>query len=354
MIDLPPQRILSMEGGGLKAELYEAANRASYFHSAFDSYPAEEMPEELLERAWMTAVEHGESRTAILVSDDAVASVRVSNGYAWILAYGKDRARAQAWLDEIKAILPEVNPPEGTVQVTFWSYGQHGPISRPRQLEVAAWEDIEPNYGGETHAKLAQMMDSAFAPAHGGQLLLWSGPAGTGKTHALRALARAWKTWCSVHYIVDPDKFFGTQSDYFTEVLLGGEDKQTDDGKPPQWRLLVLEDSGELLRADAAEVTGKALARLLNTVDGLIGQGLRIMVLITTNEELGALHPAVSRPGRCAVEIEFEKLDAVRAADWREARGLESLEEAATLAELYAELEGFAGARSKVPVGFAT
>ena len=66
------------------------------------------------------------------------------------------------------------------------------------------------------------------------------------------------------------------------------------------WRLLVMEDTGELLSADARERTGQGLSRFLNVVDGLIGQGLRVIVLVTTNEEIKKVHPAVARPGRCA------------------------------------------------------
>ena len=39
------------------------------------------------------------------------------------------------------------------------------------------------------------------------------------------------------------------------------------------WRLLVLEDTGELLTPDAKTVIGQGLSRFLNVVDGLIGQG---------------------------------------------------------------------------------
>ena len=44
------------------------------------------------------------------------------------------------------------------------------------------------------------------------------------------------------------------------------------------WRLLVLEDTGALLSADARERAGQGLSRFLNVVDGLIGQGLRVLV----------------------------------------------------------------------------
>jgi hypothetical protein len=56
-------------------------------------------------------------------------------------------------------------------------------------------------------------------------------------------------------------------------------------------------------------------AGFLNVVDGLIGQGLRVLVLVTTNEELKSLHPAVARPGRAAANIEFHALSRHEAND---------------------------------------
>ena len=63
------------------------------------------------------------------------------------------------------------------------------------------------------------------------------------------------------------------------EVMLGDDD---DDDK--RWRLFVLEDCGELLRADAR---GQSLSRLLNIADGVIGQSRRLLICITTNEPIG-------------------------------------------------------------------
>ena len=102
-----------------------------------------------------------------------------------------------------------------------------------------------------------------------------------------------------------------------------------------------MEDTGELLSADARERTGQGLSRFLNVVDGLIGQGLRVIVLVTTNEEIKKLHPAVARPGRCAANVMFDALSREEASEWLTAHGVdEESRGARTLASLYAQAEG--------------
>ena len=226
-----------------------------------------------------------------------------------------------------------------------------------------------------------------FRPAHGGQLLLWHGAVGTGKTFALRALAWEWRDWCQLDYVVDPDTFFGEHADYLMSVLMqsggigehvgmlmsmhgagvgrgwtsygpseigfvGQVDDEVED-EPGEvvaelgrrgaqhWRLLVLEDTGELLRPDAKSIIGQGLSRFLNVVDGLIGQGLRVLVLVTTNERIETLHPAVARPGRCAANIEFDPLSEAEATAWLERQGADAgTATSGILATLYAKLEG--------------
>ena len=79
-----------------------------------------------------------------------------------------------------------------------------------------------------------------------------------------------------------------------------------------------------------------------------------MLVLVTTNEELGTLHPAVSRPGRAAANVEFPPLTAEEAAAWLEQHGVDAAAAAATnrsLASLYALLEGRDPADTRI-VGF--
>jgi hypothetical protein len=268
-------------------------------------------------------------------------------------------------VDKAFSILAERFPPPDPssaheVPVTFWTYTPHGPQPSWRSIAVPAWDEIEPNYAEATRTSLGALMRE-FEPAHGGQLILWHGQAGTGKTFALRALGWEWREWCQIHYIVDPDSFFGEHADYLMSVLLQppfpmmvGDERfghsvammAMDSAEAVEedsrlWRLLVMEDTGELLTADARERAGQGLSRFLNVVDGLIGQGLRVLVLVTTNEEIRRLHPAVARPGRCAANVIFLPLEADEASRWLRERGIGGEADGSrTLASLYAQLEG--------------
>ena len=134
-------------------------------------------------------------------------------------------------------------------------------------------------------------MDLTGEDLKGGRLILWHGKPGTGKTYAIRALAQEWKRWCDIYYITDPEALLGNPA-YLLHLILEDAEDET------RWRLLVMEDTGELLSIDAKHSVGQALSRLLNTTEGLLGQGLRVLFLITTNDELGKLNPAVTRHGQ--------------------------------------------------------
>ncbi|MEZ5234202.1 MAG: hypothetical protein R2749_16065 [Acidimicrobiales bacterium] len=119
----------------------------------------------------------------------------------------------------------------------------------------------------------------------------------------------------------DPDRLFNDPA-YLNAVLDG--DASADGGDPPgRWTLLVLEDCDELLRPDAKQASGQALGRLLNLTDGMVGQGLRVLVCLTTNEELWRLHPAVTRPGRCLGQLEVGRFTRTEAAAWLQAPDVE-------------------------------
>lgn len=296
------------------------------------------------------------TRTALL----DVSSVFGSDCLAYVRLHGENAsatvaarelpvvADAEEWL---RSQLPERQPtPEQRVTVKFWSHGGRGGHSVSRTIGVPAWAEVCDNYPHSVRMSLDSIMASEFRPADGGQLVLWHGEPGTGKTYALRALVWQWRSWCDVHYVTDPEFFFGGRTDYLMDVVLHDAEY---DGEG-RWRLLVLEDTGELLAADAKERTGQGLSRLLNLVDGIIGQGLRVLVLVTTNESLKQLHPAIARPGRCAAKVEFGPFPAEEAGRWLAERNVDPAGTPAggTLADLYARMDG-REVEARRPLGFA-
>jgi hypothetical protein len=77
------------------------------------------------------------------------------------------------------------------------------------------------------------------------------------------------------------------------------------------------------------------------------------LVLITTNEDVGRLHPAVARPGRCLSNVEFESFDPMAARRWLHARGVSgAVARSLTLAEFYAQAGDVHVADAPSRVGF--
>ncbi|MCO5969865.1 DUF5925 domain-containing protein [Actinoallomurus soli] len=240
---------------------------------------------------------------------------------------------AAAVIEESVRDAVEESPDQDRVDMGFWYAGQRGAERRERSITAPTWAEIRRNYAAEAAAAVDRL--AAFhATDVAGRLLLLHGPPGTGKTTALRALAREWVKWCQFDCVLDPEELFRNPA-YLMEVAVGEEDDEDEDRR---WRLLILEDCDDLIRADGGEKTGQELSRLLNLTDGLVGQGRDVLVALTTNRPLAGLHPAVVRPGRCLAQIEMGRLSHAEAAAWLGTT--EGVPDGATLAELYAIRDG--------------
>lgn len=205
-------------------------------------------------------------------------------------------------------------PPATIAEVTtnLWYMGSGGSAAMTaRYLSMSPWSDIERNYPERVRSSITNFLPTNPRDQSSGRLMLWHGAPGTGKTNAIRALARAWSDRATIHVVTDPETFFASAG-YMLSVVTSTS-ARSKDGQPKAF-LVILEDTDELIRADSSHRGG--LSKLLNFTDGIAAQGFGVNYLLTTNEDVVRLNPALTRPGRCRSLVEFGPLTAAESSEW--------------------------------------
>lgn len=239
---------------------------------------------------------------------------------------------------------------EEKVGITFSFLTGNGPRFYYRRLACPTWEEIKDNYTNAEAIEWLLKLDNPFAYS---KLLFWHGEPGTGKTFGIRALMREWKTKADFFYILDPENLFGKSAGYLIETLMQVPERESEEESkeigPEQdsadrIKVLVIEDALDFLLQENRKEMSAAMSRLLNLTEGLVGQGFKVLVLITSNEKVGHIDPAFTRVGRCLQVLEFQEFPRRQAAEWSKNHGAENpIEAEATLAELYAQLRPASG-----------
>ena len=219
---------------------------------------------------------------------------------------------------------PVKTEPAGQIYMNYMLRGGLGDArSFSRLIDAPKWAEIQENYSLQAAKQITDLM-TAKPGTQSGRICILRGEPGTGKTHILRALAREWRNNARFMYIMDLQNFF-TDPGYMTSALLNESNTH---GK---WQVILCEDAEKYITRRETKTVGTdahqvgvgsdALSTLLNLGDGMLGQGLRILFVFTTNTAHADLDPAITRPGRCFLDLEVPPLTVDESTKWLRSHG---------------------------------
>jgi hypothetical protein len=175
------------------------------------------------------------------------------------------------------------------------------------------FKDISNNYTSNVSGSFNKLIDKIENNSNSAKLIIFNGPPGTGKTHAIKSFCSTLSTKYDIEFSLEPVNLLSNSS-YMVQSLLTDDDK----GK-----ILILEDVDDVLKQSNKETYGDAISKFLNLLDGIIGQGRNFYVLVSCNTEEAKLSKAVTRPGRCLSYIEFECFNKETAIEWFKNKGID-------------------------------
>lgn len=247
----------------------------------------------------------------------------------------------EAWGEHLlQVLLPyrrpdeKEDPSQVLTQQIFWHRAKESVIRFDHVHSYPNWEEQRINYPASVQTQIQELLQDPLGTERG-RIILLHGITGGGKTWFLRTLFREWRDTYLPLIIQDVEEFMSSEL-YFIS-LMQEVAQLTEDCKVHP--LIVLEDAGQgLIRKGDYGVV--PIQRLLNRSDGLCSGDKGTTFVITFNEDMGSIDPAVVREGRCRAKINFTALSCEEAQAWMQHKERPDLAAQITSSKMISELYG--------------
>lgn len=221
----------------------------------------------------------------------------------------------------LKIFTPRKIEKPDQVFVHFAFIGAMGPNFKSKAFSSIPFKTVKQNYSEEVQSAATKLVKQLHDIDNG--LVIMSGPPGTGKTYLIRSLLSELIGERDA-IICSPAIKFLTEANLITMV--------TERFNRP---IIVLEDLGDILTKEAAQTHVEARSNILNLSEGLLSMFMDAIIIMTFNNPIENIDPAVIRPGRCLSNIHIGSLPYEQVCKLLPNMKLE--EKSYTLAEVYAK-----------------
>lgn len=262
-----------------------------------------------------------------LFIDEDMVKIQIHTGHSnWA------EREIEAFKEHFKELTEPTESDVVKVSMAFKDPSGPGSTTYVADIRCPSWSEVKENYPRSVRDRLEGLMTSN--PEDGmGNLMIWNGPPGTGKTYCIRSLIGQWRDHYWFVNIADSDNFL-EHMDYYYSIVERADNPV----------MFILEDSADSLLSENRALYGSRISKLLNMTDGLLAQGREDIFLVTFNQPIRGVDPAVTRPGRCRARIEFTLFEQSEARDWLARNGgdpsLVGERRQVSLADLYSMLAG--------------
>lgn len=233
---------------------------------------------------------------------DGLVELNVTGNYVSVTALSQN----EGFVRELKSYFDSRwAPPEKTGHIyAIVRQGSHLGLS---SIGNAGIPLVDGNYTPKVMDDYKFVIRDLLSESPAGRITIMRGPAGTGKTHLIRAMLL--EVPDAMFVLVSPDIATNLAGPELLPLLMNYRGGTTGP------IVLVIEDADKcLVSRDAHEGANiNAIQALLNLGDGILGSLLDLRIVATTNADELKMDSAIVRPGRLSKMIDVGSLDPLTA-----------------------------------------